>query len=366
MSHFLLNAWYLQDHRELDGRKQAAYGKPFVDAFILNDHLFYDPSIALYQTRLKSSMFSDNPVFSELIRRDILKQLPIDEAYYKEVVAQCIRATADFVRDLVRHPRKRSYYNYFHLLESPLSLFVRESDLILDEIWAADPELLSHKNYLRGVVPFVFSSFLCTTLHDATGLPFLASQLAIPFLKEIAEERVAKASLDKEAAVRQMVAAVLEEHGATVCHERRFIIPDFTAICRRNHGSSVDLLQNALRLRDDRCCQVFRNTIWEVFEQSQADMTASPNDILIEKYRRAMEQVVLTDSRSFRDALKTATVTLLVTSPLTAFLDPVSASLASLSVTAATEYLRQRRHTKRYGWVFFLYSSINFPGPDIG
>ena len=56
LSHFLLNTWFLQEHTKIDNAKRIHFGIPTIEAFIINENLYYDSSIGFYQTYLKKAV----------------------------------------------------------------------------------------------------------------------------------------------------------------------------------------------------------------------------------------------------------------------------------------------------------------------
>src|SRR5260370_14846972 len=83
VSHFLLNAWLLQDHPKLDAAKRAPFAQPTVDALIINETLYLDPAVGLYKTKLTDQSMDNSPILHRLRREKIVKSLPIRDPAHR-------------------------------------------------------------------------------------------------------------------------------------------------------------------------------------------------------------------------------------------------------------------------------------------
>ncbi len=366
LSHFLLNVWFLQDHQEIDNAKRVHFGLPAIEAFIINENLYYDPSIGFYQTYLKKAVFQENPLLNKLIERKIIRKLPINDEDYESIFQQSIQDTIEFVsNNILENPKKRRYYNYFHLLESPLSLFVKESDLFLQPIWNASQKIKKAQNYLRGIVPFIFSSFLSINIFKVTGIPFLTSRLALPFLEEITTESLITAIPSKHAQIREMIDALIKERNSVFITPKTINIPDFTAICQFGTKNNKELLENAIEIRENQYCKDFREVLWEVFNNFRDDPLNSPNEIILEKYRETMDELIVSIDKSIKSRIKKTTLNLLITSSISVFLDPLSSLIASMGVSSLQESLDVKSIRKKHGWFFLIYNNMKLPKEDV-
>jgi hypothetical protein len=366
MSHFLLNAWFLQDHPELDAAKRAAYTGPCVDALVLNEHLYYDPSIDLDRSFFLNAILDNNPLFRRLSESNLVSPLPIPPAEYDALRELAVKDTVTFVSNLLNQRKRRRYYNYAHLLESPLSFFVQESDQLLTSVRNASSGIKNSWNYLRGVVPFIYSSCLCWNVYKETGIPFVASRLSQPFIDELATNEFQEQIPVLASASRQAIDALIRERNMEINATFSVDTIGFDAICGHHAASSKDAIENALSLRIQTNCKHFRKAFWRIIETAREDPQRSPSDIAREEYRNAKDAILGSAAPDVLKRLKSFVVQTMINVPISLVLDPIASLLTSIGVTATTETIALSAQRARYGWFYFIYNNLELPKPDIG
>lgn len=365
VSHFLLNAWLLQDHPELDAAKRSHFALPTVDALIINETLYLDPAVGLYRTKLTDQLMDTSPILQKLRREKIVKPLPIQDADYRRMLEAALDDTTAFLLRMLTEGRPLRAYNYFYLLESPLSVFVRESDLLLSAVKDAHPKIKMAWPRLRGFAPFVLSVYLGIRVYRDLGLPTLSSPLAHPFVAEILSAEFQDYFEGGTPLVRQMIDSLVAAQSGLdrACPAVR--VPDFTAICSHECSSSIDLIERALTLRSDRHCQAFRRELWSVFDHWRESPCEPLTQAILRRYNDATHELVQSLDRSLMRRFADSTFTVLLTAPL-AMLDPVSSLVGKAGIGLAREMWSQRRAKERFGWLFFTYENLRLPNQDVG
>jgi hypothetical protein len=365
VSHFLLNAWMLQDHPEMDLAKRTTFAAPAVDALIINEALYLDPAVGLYGTRLTQILADNNPILSRLRQDSILRDLPLSTEEYIGKLGMALDQTRDFLLRSLSEHRPLGPYNYFHFLESPLSMFIRETDRLLNRVRTSSPEINAAWSGLRGIAPFVLSVFLSVEIYKELGLPTLSSTLALPIAREISLDELVEVIPDRNVFIREMIDSLVATRAGWPSGTQTVPVPNFTKICEQGCSNSAELIERAIDLRNDKNCDAFRRELWRIFDDWCENPVEPISKRAVTRLFDASAELVLSVDSSLMNKFARSTFNVLLMTPLW-LIDPIFSTLGKLGFAFAKDFKAHREAASRFAWLFFIYENLQMPKGDVG
>jgi hypothetical protein len=283
MSYFLIgkSKWWEDEVRS--DLKAPGFLRFSVDALLLYDTIELDPSVGQSQTLFDN--ISDYPApFCELVEQNAVCLASITRAQQDSLRDETLQDLGKCLKllpsELLGQWERRFAYHY--LLESPWWLFVREVDLVTADTIR---ETSAGGKVSRGLVPFLYSTLWSLKASHALRKPSLVSQIEFTLRDELLEVGLNRSLRHNFETLAHVTFRDMIRDAST---RLELSIPSFYDICAANAKSPLDVLANAVRLRNDPDCRWFRKHFWGIvnrpnIQQQWRSEIASVTDRLLRR-----------------------------------------------------------------------------------
>jgi len=372
VSYYLINAPSIDANlspkklRQRAIKKQYYFASPCVDAFILHERLFVDPSIA----EIRSDFMN------ELRFGGVIKTLPIKREEFHQIKLSSLRLSLR--RDILSDETIRQKIvqnvgwglNNLGFLSESL-IFWRDTDRelrhLLEELYPNHAALGATEKYhmseFTNLLPWAYSASLCLSLQAKFKLPGLISVTSKPFAEKLIEYLCSTleaylASQKSKQALKGVIDGFLK---LSWIKGEEIKIASLGQICGVGdpQKSNMDILRRALEIRNSKNGRRFRQQFWEFITQWLECDDKSIVKLARDKVLQTQESLTNEFRPSWRKRLANVAISTVTTAPISFMLkDPYLALLTSKFVTIAVDAIMSELTERKYAWFFFLYDNI--------
>ena len=350
--------------------KQVNFGIPCIEALILYDSLYVDPSIGLYSDFVHESL-RESEFFRTLKKTGVVKLPALSDNEFEEIIKSVYNKLSNYI-ERRRDGKFTSVvpkFDYNYLLESPWSVFVRETELVLDirRVERLENKILykrANANISPGMIPFIVSAILAVDQANILNIPVLLSPLTKPFIDDIS--KFSFIEINRHLLAKNIANELFRFTQNWRKDMQKVTIPSFSAICTDGARNKSEILERALEIRNLDYARVFRKKINELVEY-----TANESDEQIRKKIRteideAADCIVREARPDLKKSLKRITLSFIITSPITLIFDNILLGIGgNIGATITQELIHESIKHRKYGWLYYLLELQQFPRSSI-
>lgn len=351
------------DVAKRDELKRPGFVPPFVDAFILADTIFVDPTS--FEIPRTEGIVSDWAMLTEELRKQkIIQPWPLTNVEYNTCITEATKDLVTFIGEfgekITQEARK---FNYAYLLESPWWLFIRDIDPILRESFDYEALLRKKGNAIRGLLPFLFSTLLVLRVKQKVDIPILFSPISSSLFTKIKDITFEKLSQMEDLTTSlNSVFRIFKENQPKVVNVK---VPSFYEICSHETSSNIAILKRALTLRRDPDCKWFRRKFWESMDYIPNNNTQWET-LMKEEINEASERLAKLLQPRYKSVITNAVIDFALDSPISILLSswPLS-SIVSTSFSTILNVFESYWNSRKFGWYSFLFRAVYLPPTKI-